>query len=86
MPISVYSNIPIPSFLKHFAMEGGTIGYSGKLLCLPVRKGTVGHILNITLFRNGGRRMSYAVQCLLCALMGRICFLHIYYDGRRTGE
>jgi len=48
MPISAYINTPIPLFLKHFAMESGTIGYSGKLLCLPVRKGTVGHILNIT--------------------------------------
>lgn len=53
MPISAYINIPIPLFLKLFAMECGTIGYSSKLLCLPVRKGTVGHILNITSFRNG---------------------------------
>ena len=44
VPISVYINTPIPLFLKLFAMETGTIGCSGKLLCLPVRKGTVGHI------------------------------------------
>lgn len=60
-------------------MESGTIGYSGKLLCLPVRKGTVGHIIEHNAAIMGGHMF---VQCLFCALLGAFVIyafdLHIF--------
>lgn len=75
MLISAYINTPIPLFLKLFAMESGTIGCSGKLLCLPVRKGTVGHILNITPFHN---ERAYVCSVFVLRLIeAHLLFMHL---------